>query len=171
LVQGAAIPGREYKDVFTELTEAKPHHWEDFYEEGHKHTGTVRWYNPVKGVGFIAPDGPGYNVFFHKSSVASGYTPQPGEAVRYQDAEVPLNDAARAAHREVAENQENQGFRCATSVEKVRQRSSRPCIPAATKPGVVSLAVTWAGGMASDLTGAMWYGRRLVSAGEAAARC
>mgnify|MGYP001094697848 FL=1 len=38
-------------------------------------TGTVKWFNPAKGYGFIAPEGGGNDIFVHISAVEqSGLT-------------------------------------------------------------------------------------------------
>ena len=59
-------------------------------EEGEKHRGTIRWYNPDKGVGFVAPVIPGPNLFLHSTALASDYKlPEPGDSVTYGIAEVP----------------------------------------------------------------------------------
>jgi CspA family cold shock protein len=36
---------------------------------GDAHTGTVRWFNPGKGYGFIAPEEGGDDIFVHISAV------------------------------------------------------------------------------------------------------
>lgn len=48
-------------------------------------TGTVKWYNPTKGFGFIAPEGGTKDVFLHVSSVeAAGHgDPQEGDRLSY----------------------------------------------------------------------------------------
>jgi CspA family cold shock protein len=48
--------------------------------------GTVKWFNPVKGYGFIKPDGDGRDVFVHISAIEkAGYTSvSEGIKVRYE---------------------------------------------------------------------------------------
>lgn len=49
-------------------------------------TGIVKWFNPDKGFGFIAPDGGGADVFVHISAVErSGLTGlRDGQAVSFE---------------------------------------------------------------------------------------
>lgn len=49
-------------------------------------TGTVRFYNSVKGFGFIAPEGGGNDVFVHVSAIESAglQTLTTGQRVRYK---------------------------------------------------------------------------------------
>lgn len=48
-------------------------------------TGTVKWYNPQKGFGFIAPEGGGKDVFLHVSAVerAGHGDPYEGDRLSY----------------------------------------------------------------------------------------
>jgi cold shock protein len=51
-------------------------------------TGTVKWFNPTKGYGFIQPHGGGKDVFVHISAVerAGLSTLNEGQTVEYQEA-------------------------------------------------------------------------------------
>ncbi|NBB71105.1 MAG: cold shock domain-containing protein [Alphaproteobacteria bacterium] len=50
-------------------------------------TGTVKWFNPTKGYGFIQPDGGGNDVFVHISAVerAGLGTLADGQKVRFEE--------------------------------------------------------------------------------------
>ena len=49
-------------------------------------SGTVKWFNPTKGYGFIQPDGGGKDVFVHISAVerAGLSTLNEGQKVEYE---------------------------------------------------------------------------------------
>jgi CspA family cold shock protein len=49
--------------------------------------GTVKWFNPTKGYGFIQPEGGGKDVFVHISAVerAGLSTLNEGQTVEYQE--------------------------------------------------------------------------------------
>jgi len=49
-------------------------------------TGTVKWYNPQKGFGFIAPEGGGKDVFVHATALEAAGIPSldDGQQVSYE---------------------------------------------------------------------------------------
>ena len=49
-------------------------------------TGTVQWFDPNKGFGFIKPDDGSRDVFLHISAVEAGGLPRPadGQKVEYE---------------------------------------------------------------------------------------
>jgi CspA family cold shock protein len=55
-------------------------------KEIHMATGTVKWFNPTKGFGFIQPDSGGSDVFVHVSAVqkAGLRTLNDGQKVSYE---------------------------------------------------------------------------------------
>ena len=65
-------------------------------------TGTVKWFNPTKGFGFIEPDGGGKDAFVHISAVerAGMSSLREGQKVEYEL--VPGRDGKAAADNLVA---------------------------------------------------------------------
>ena len=62
------------------------YHLEHNPEEMDMATGTVKWFNPTKGYGFIQPQGGGKDVFVHISAVerAGLGTLNEGQIVQYE---------------------------------------------------------------------------------------
>jgi CspA family cold shock protein len=56
------------------------------WRKGKMVKGTVKWFNPTKGYGFIQPEGGGKNVFVHISAVerAGLSTLNEGQTVEYE---------------------------------------------------------------------------------------
>jgi cold shock protein len=62
--------------------------------------GTVKWFNPAKGFGFIQPDGGGADVFVHISAVErSGLgTLNEGQKVSYEEERDPKRGKTSAVN-------------------------------------------------------------------------
>ena len=67
-------------------------------------TGSVKWFNPVKGYGFITPDEGGQDAFVHISAVerAGLSTLQEGQKVNF-DLEAGRNGKSSAENLTIAE--------------------------------------------------------------------
>lgn len=67
-------------------------------------TGTVKWFNPAKGFGFIQPDSGGSDAFVHISAVerAGLATLQEGQRVNY-DLEAGKNGKSSAGNLSLAD--------------------------------------------------------------------
>ena len=67
-------------------------------------SGTVKWFNPVKGYGFITPDEGGQDAFVHISAVerAGLSTLQEGQKVNF-DLEAGRNGKSSAENLTIAE--------------------------------------------------------------------
>lgn len=63
-------------------------------------TGTVKWYNPDKGFGFISQDDGGDDLFVHRSAVGGGELNE-GDRVEFEVSSSPKGP--RAEHVEVTE--------------------------------------------------------------------
>jgi cold shock CspA family protein len=62
-------------------------------------TGTIIWYDSLKGFGFIKPDSGTQDVFIHATSLEHGYTPATGDMVRFTPSERMGRPFAKNVHR------------------------------------------------------------------------
>jgi CspA family cold shock protein len=62
--------------------------------------GTVKWFNPAKGFGFIEPDGGGADVFVHISAIerAGLYTLNEGQKVSFEEERDPKRGKTSAVN-------------------------------------------------------------------------
>jgi cold shock CspA family protein len=67
-------------------------------------SGTVKWFNPTKGYGFIQPTGGGKDVFVHISAVekAGLTTLNEGQQVQYEEVANEVKGAAANERRQLA---------------------------------------------------------------------
>ena len=65
-------------------------------------TGTVKWFNPTKGFGFIEPDGGGPDAFVHISAVEAAGMSGLAEGQEVQFELAPGRDGKSAAENLVA---------------------------------------------------------------------
>ena len=68
----------------------------------HMATGTVKWFNPAKGFGFIEPDGGGADAFVHISAVERAGMSSLAEGQKIQYDVEPGRDGKSAAANLVA---------------------------------------------------------------------
>ena len=47
-------------------------------------TGTIKWYDDVKGFGFIEPEDQSKDLFVHQSAIADGFDAREGAKVEYE---------------------------------------------------------------------------------------
>ncbi|MSO54853.1 MAG: cold-shock protein [Rhodospirillales bacterium] len=66
--------------------------------------GTVKWFNPTKGYGFIQPEGGGKDAFVHISAVQRAGLTTLGEGQRVQFDLVPGERGRSSAENLVVEN-------------------------------------------------------------------
>ena len=66
-------------------------------------TGTVKWFNPTKGYGFIQPDSGGKDVFVHISAVekAGLSSLNEGAKVSYEEVEQPRQVVRRKSQSQL----------------------------------------------------------------------
>jgi cold shock protein len=62
--------------------------------------GTVKWFNPAKGFGFIEPDGGGADVFVHISAIerAGLHTLNEGQKVSFEEERDPKRGKTSAVN-------------------------------------------------------------------------
>jgi CspA family cold shock protein len=58
-------------------------------------TGTVKWFNVIRGYGFVVPDDGSEELFLHASALA-GLVPKEGDKLRYLPTLNPRNGKWRA---------------------------------------------------------------------------
>jgi len=67
-------------------------------KESNMQQGTVKWFNTVKGFGFITPDAGGADIFVHYSQILSeGYKDlKEGQQVQFELVSTPKGDLANS---------------------------------------------------------------------------
>ena len=96
-------------------------------------TGTVKWFNPEKGFGFIAVDGGGQDVFVHYSAIqGNGYKSLgEGQAVSFEVVQGPKGPQASnvadnnyTSSQKVQEKQANKIGKSSTKKNPSREKAS-----------------------------------------------